>query len=309
MTKIEWTDETWNPTTGCNKVSAGCLHCYAEGVAGRFWGDREFTDVRFHPERLEIPLKWKKPRKVFVNSMSDLFHESLTDEQVDQVFAVMAMTPKHTYQVLTKRPERMLNYLSFNPYGQIIPKDLLHIQNRAVLWSHAGGNVAEKLGKFDEIYYENPWIYHPSGDESPDAWLTFPLVNVWVGVSAENQEMAEKRIPLLLQTPAALRFVSCEPLLGNIDLTPWLYGDNRLDWVIVGGESGQSARACRLDWIRAIAKQCQKAGAAVFVKQAGSNAISNDAPLKLKNRKGGDLDELPVDLRVRQFPTANGKHD
>lgn len=337
---IEWTDTTWNPITGCSKVSSGCANCYAEGIAKRFWGDRPFKEVKFHPERLEQPIKWRKPRKVFVNSMSDLFHPEITDEHLDQIFAVMALTPHHTYQVLTKRPERMLEYLTTKS------------RHGRILLSRKG----------------NPYI---PGGLYPLAPY-WPLPNLWLGVSVENQKAADERIPLLLQAPATMRFLSCEPLLEGVDLgmgqicnccggtgrhcdpcsyTGWetepLILDEEFDgieflaskpdWVIVGGESGHNARPCDIAWIRSIVQQCPDPEVACFVKQLGSNPVMNvydwyewceqegferdeaqlidweyswgQPPLETlckipcKN-KGNDPLEWPEDLRVRQLPVV-----
>ena len=206
MTGIEWTDETWNPISGCSRVSPGCEHCYAErmdhrlrGVAGEEW--RPWTapnaayNVRLYPERLEAPLRWRKPRRVFVNSMSDLFHEEVPDEYIDRVFAVMALCPEHVFQVLTKRPERMRDYLSESPR---VPTSTEYRVDEAM----------------DGICGERGW--HSPGLQ---AW---PLPNVWLGVSVEDQRRADERIPLLLETPAAVHFLSCEPLLGPIDLSKWM---------------------------------------------------------------------------------------
>jgi protein gp37 len=198
MTNIEWTDATWNPVTGCTKVSAGCKNCYAEGVAHRFWttqygGARKFTDVRTHADRLDEPLRSRKPRRVFVNSMSDLFHDSVPDAFIDQVFAVMALAPRHTFQVLTKRPARMLAYC--RTLGRHHETDRVSLTAKA----RDGENGFR-------------WILGANG---------WHLPNVWLGVSCENQATADERIPLLLQTPAAVRFLSCEPLLGPIDLAGW----------------------------------------------------------------------------------------
>lgn len=292
MTSIEWTEKTWNPVTGCSKISDGCAHCYAEGVANRFWGDRPFTEVRFHPDRLEQPLKRKKPTMYFVNSMSDLFHESVTNEQLDQIFAVMTLTPHHTYQVLTKRPERMLEYFSDDRYAliafsqaQLLEKGLIGIEEAILL----------------------------------------PLPNVWLGVSVENQRSAYKRIPLLLQTPAAVRFLSCEPLLEDVDiLSPiqrywdqssksirgFLFDgtenpDTGLHWCIAGGESGPKARPCHVAWIRSIVEQCKDAEVPCFVKQLGSIPqglfVSKGERLSFSG-KGNDPAEWPEDLRVREYP-------
>ncbi|MFT3964092.1 DUF5131 family protein [Propionivibrio sp.] len=226
--KIEWTDETWNPVTGCTKISAGCKHCYAEREWPRMtklvpsYAGRAFTDMRCHPERLEQPLLWKRPRRIFVNSMSDLFHEDVPVDFIRAVFEVMARCPQHTFQILTKRAERM----------------------QFLLWS-----------EFD-------WI---------------PLPNVWLGVSVENQEIADARIPLLLETPAAVRWISAEPLLGAIDVERYLefyiggslHDAFGLDWVVVGGESGPSARPMHPDWVRSLRDQCADSEIPFLFKQWG----------------------------------------
>lgn len=268
MTKIEWTEKTWNPISGCTKVSAGCAHCYAADVAKRFWGDRPFSAVQFHPERILQPLRRKKSTMYFVNSMSDLFHDAVDEDQLDQIFAVMALTPHHTYQVLTKRPGRMLEY-----FGD---KDLL---NR---WARS----AVDLDVWEDIGVLSAWTAIASD---------YPPPNVWMGVSVENQKTANERIPLLLETPAAVRFLSCEPLLEHVDLNPHV-GGNCFDWVIVGGESGHKARPFSVDWARSIVAQCRDANVPVFVKQLGGNA---DYPV---SGKGGDMEQWPEDLRIREMP-------
>lgn len=230
---IEWTDEVWNPVTGCSKVSEGCRHCYAEGVAHRFWGDRPFTEVRCHKDRLDVPLHWKRPRRIFVNSMSDLFHEDVPDAFIHKVFAVMALSPRHSFQVLTKRPERMLRYL--RPDGR-----------RYLVEHHA----------------------YKFSDRAPISLAPiWPLPNVWLGVSVEDEKTAVERIPKLLATPAAVRWVSAEPLLGPVDLSSYFTirrfgGEDRsqwINWVVVGGESGPGARPCDVEWIRSIRKHCDAA--------------------------------------------------
>lgn len=227
---IEWTDATWNSVTGCSKVSQGCKHCYAERIFNRPYPGRDFTDVRTHPDRLEWPLKWRgskqaksegRPSRIFVNSMSDLFHEKVPDEFIDKVFAVMAMAKQHTFQVLTKRPERMRAFLR-NPY-----------------WGRSAA-----------------------------------LPNVWLGVSVEDQPTADKRIPILLQTPAAIRFVSYEPAIGPVDFEQYtgyrrMRDFKELDWVIAGGESGPHARPSHPDWFRSVRDQCQAAGIPFLFKQWG----------------------------------------
>lgn len=289
-TGIEWTDATWNPVVGCTKVSEGCRNCYAETMSNRLAGmavadiktegEREPGRKLRHlavinpktggwngkvgliPEALSEPLKWKKPRRVFVCSMSDLFHKDVPFDYIDRVFAVMALCPRHTFQVLTKRPERMAEYLE---------RPWLEDGDR---WLRAVGHLPAKC------------LDMPMSD------IRYPLENVWLGTSCEDHEAADERVPHLLRCPAAVRFLSCEPLLGAIDLTRVNFGVpgyqnvldcrvsalaqkagidklNGIDWVIVGGESGAKARACDVAWVRSIVKQCAAAGVACFVKQLG----------------------------------------
>lgn len=239
-TRIEWADEVWNPVTGCSKVSQGCKNCYAERIAGRFWKDRKFSDVQFHEDRLDAPSHWKKPRRVFVNSMSDLFHEKLNFSEILTVFYRMGIYDRHIYLVLTKRPQRMLEFFDY--------------WKEHIDWCLANGNP----------------FFKP------------PLRNIWLGVSVEDQKAADERIPLLLQTPAAVRFVSCEPLLGAVDLSGYLTGlyilgerpeltinEPSLNWVICGGESGPGARPMHPDWARSLRDQCQAAQVPFFFKQWG----------------------------------------
>jgi len=310
MTKIEWTDAVWNPVTGCSKVSAGCKNCYAEGVANRFWGDRKFTDVRTHVDRLDAPLRWRKPRRVFVNSMSDLFHDAVPDEFIAEVFAVMAHARKHTFQVLTKRPERMREFM-------LSAREMVR---RAM---HRVGREIEALWTKHQLLA----VYAKSVTEFDASFDEWPKRNVWLGVSCEDQRAADERIPLLLQTPAAVRFVSAEPLLGPIDFkaTPQPDCDRKaiINWVIVGGESGPKARPCDVAWIRSIVRQCKESSVPVFVKQLGrhprgdrfdmseASFVCVDAAgwsehdgrrLPLRDRKGGDTAEWGDELRVREFP-------
>jgi protein gp37 len=323
-TTIEWTDRTWNPIRGCSRVSEGCRHCYAESIAARFSlpgnsfhgfaertpdGPRWTGAVTLLKDRLPEPFSWKKPQRVFVNSMSDLFHEELPDAAIDQVFAVMALTPRQTYQVLTKRAERMLAYFrSFD--GQTA-------FDRAFNLCAWASGLCEGLT--------------PREVAGPIEQIQRGLPNVWLGVSVEDQAAADARIPLLLQTPAAVRFISAEPLLDYVNLRCLNPGDidalspvawPALDWVIVGGESGAGARPFDIAWARAIVAQCQVAGVACFVKQLGANVHSSDRhftfpprarylhteqPLygvKLRDKKGGDPAEWPEDLRVREFPAV-----
>ncbi len=270
-TNIEWADETWNPTTGCSKVSQGCKNCYAlrewprlaaNPKATAYFG-REFADVACHPERLDAPLRWTKPRKVFVNSMSDLFHEDVPDDFIDRVFAVMALSPRHTFQVLTKRPERMLAYMTQDGHGR---------------WGFIDGRARQ-------IYAAQHGRRFPAGKI-----LLGPLPNVWLGVSVEDQANAEERIPLLLQTPAAVRWISAEPLLGPVNLSALRLSGGEFDalrggdvgrsgrvetwpalsWVVAGGESGPKARPMHPAWVSGLRDQCAAAGVAFLMKQWGA---------------------------------------
>lgn len=247
-TGIEWTEATWNPVSGCSKVSQGCKHCYAEREWPRLaaprarpniYTGRAFTDVKCHPEKLDIPLRWQKPRRIFVNSMSDLFHEDVPDEFINQVFEVMNQAHRHVFQVLTKRPERMLEYMSTRKWPNAVT-----------------------------IYGAAP-------------------LNVWLGVSIEDQATADERIPLLLQTPAAVWWISAEPLIGPLMIDTFLgllpEDDDgapypgRIDWLVVGGESGPQARPMHPDWARSLRDQCLECGVPFFFKQWGEWAP--DAPI------------------------------
>jgi protein gp37 len=246
-TGIEWTDATWNPVTGCTKVSEGCDHCYAETIAHRFAGTKAYPDgfaVTPRPERLEQPLRWKRPRRIFVNSMSDLFHKEVADEYIARAFAVMFLAPQHTFQVLTKRSGRM----------------------RALLSSHEFVLLVDRA------------LYEEFGQSKPQEALRYwPLPNVWLGVSVESQKWADVRIPILLdpKLPAAVRFLSCEPLLGPVDLGIWFRrapDPEGINWVIVGGESGPGARPMHPDWARSLRDECQQAQVPYLFKQWGEHA-------------------------------------
>lgn len=287
-TGIEWTDATWNPILGCTHVSSGCDHCYAASLAsgrlakvpqyvglaenGRFNGT-----IRLLPERLDQPLRWTRPRMIFVNSMSDLFHDGVSDDYIAKVFAVMAAAGQHIFQVLTKRPGRMRSLLSKPWFPIAVDNERTAIE-------------ARRSGQSVRFVRPGPW----------------PLPNVWLGTSAEDQRWFDIRWPSLRDTPAAVRFISAEPLLGAIDmehaLRPWPgycqacgfplvprdavdcrscgAGDDddgpatpstiiRPDWVIVGGESGTAARPMHPGWVRLIRDQCQQAGVAYLFKQWG----------------------------------------
>ena len=272
-TGIQWTDATWNPVSGCSKVSPGCKNCYAERDWSRLsknpkspYFGRAFTDVKCHPERLEQPLRWRRPRRIFVNSMSDLFHEDVPLEFIQRVFNTMWAANWHTYQILTKRPQRMREIL--------------------------------------------------------EPGVTC-LKNVWLGVSVENPEQYESRASISIHTPAAVRFLSMEPLIEAVISQQGhqsLYsiptavietvGSNgrtdyptKIDWVIAGGESGPHARPCNVEWIRSIVRQCEASRVPVFVKQLGANPDFRVHELDwgaspLFDRHGGDPAEWPEDLRV-----------
>lgn len=276
-TGIEWTDATWNPIRGCARVSEGCRNCYAEGVAKRFSGPgRPYHGliartgqwnggVMVVEHLLDWPLRKRKPQRIFVNSMSDLFHEAVPDEWIDQIFAVMALAPQHTFQVLTKRPERMREY--FADLG---------------LRAEMIGIEAEAIGGIDR-----------HTEDLKQRW-PLPLPNVWLGVSVEDQATADVRIPLLLQTPAAVRWVSAEPLLGPVDLLysafdgAWPFKEmGQLDWVVVGGESGRNARPMHPYWARSLRDQCQAAGVPFLFKQWGNWCPSDAKPEPGKYTGGG----------------------
>jgi len=299
MTKIEWTDATWNPIVGCSIVSPGCTNCYAMKMAHRigpnfphYKGLTKLTKggpvwtgkVALAPEEtLLAPLRWKKPRMVFVNSMSDLFHEDVPDDWIDRIFAVMALTPQHTYQVLTKRAERMQRYFD----GCDLQKDLMDWSRpwHGVTHWHRRDGVAAVF----EALIAKGIKYQPP--------RTLPLPNVWLGVSAERQPEFDERWPHLQSTPAAVRFISYEPGLGPLDATSALnYCDEDgpiegmrkrggLDWIIAGGESGPGARPSHPDWFRSLRDQCQAAGVPFFFKQWGAWRPATDEELP---RRFGD---------------------
>lgn len=294
-TSIEWTDASWNPIVGCTEVSPGCANCYAAKLAGtrlknipaykgladkRRGEHRWIGEVRFLPERLKEPLHWKKPRRIFVCDMGDLFHDEVEHRWLEQIFEVIAKARQHTFQILTKRPQRM------------------------------------------KVWMET-------------MFRSGPLPNVWLGVSVENQHFADERIPLLLETPAAVRFISAEPLLGQVDLelaqcscpmripfggrtrhllsckadcrrpddqTRWA-----IDWVICGGESGPGARPMDPDWARSMRRQCQATGVPFFFKQWGSMVQSERTGLVVRTPKkkagrlldGREWNEFPNVAAIR----------
>lgn len=315
---ISWTNETWNVVTGCTPISEGCANCYAARYAKRGIGDfrtmdtghgdteepiikrRPFSEVRTHPDRLDKPLRWKKPRMVFVCSMGDLFYEAVNDTFIMAVFGVMAAARNCTFQVLTKRPQRMFKWFemmasstaevfSKGPFPPMRPASH-HYLTQVV------GFAEEIIGRLiipqeEEETIETPW----------------PLPNVWLGVSAENQARADERIPILFQTPAAVRFVSIEPLLRAVDLravkigcgydslscacSPDSCNHPKVDWVIVGAESGPKFRECKIEWVEDIVEQCQSANVPVHVKQ-----------LHINGKLSKNMADWPEHLRVREWP-------
>jgi protein gp37 len=354
---IEWTDYTSNPiyvTTSdkqrgwhCEKISAGCGHCYSETLNKRFGTKLSFSEknaekLNFHlneKELIEILklnnrlAKKKETAKLFLCDMTDLFLSHHTDKMLDKIFAVTALCPNIRFQVLTKRPERMKQYFA----------------NRSEMWTDLG--ISETMQDFEGVvcdfirsngdllphikecgWFED-WGYTEYGKKEYDGLIydgRIPLPNVHLGVSAENQEEADERIPLLLQTPASKRFVSLEPLLELVDLdilnvstsentahldalrgtiykklhnNEWIQEEaSSLDWVIISGESGVKPRVLDLEWAEWIIQDCKDTGVPVFFKQAGSNPVYQGRPLKLTSRKGNDLSELPEFCNVREFP-------
>jgi protein gp37 len=261
-TGIEWTDATWNVVSGCTRVSEGCERCYIERTPPFRMEGRRFdgpqigatTGVRLHEDRLALPLKWRAPRRIFVNSLSDLFHGEVPDDLIAKVFAVMALAPRHAFQVLTKRQGRMRSLLSSDAF----PAAVAYEAGRLTLVERAG-RLAPR----------------PGLDSSNVG--TWPLPNVWLGVSVENQHWADARIPQLLDTPAAVRWISAEPLLGPVDLARFvgeasgLSGDwpRLIDWVVAGGESGPGARPMHPQWARDLRGQCAAAEVPFLFKQWG----------------------------------------
>jgi protein gp37 len=311
MTKIQWTDITSNPIHlvkpdgshgghWCRKAdrSPGCANCYSEAQNQsdffKFASHLKYTGEA--PENLILDdkilkdlIKMKTPKKIFICSMTDLFGDWISDEWICKVFAYMCIAKQHTFQILTKRPERMKEFFE-------IPMIKIGIAN------------------YIDEYFEDKFAHQ-------DYYM--PACNVWLGVTCENQRTLAERLPILLETPAKVRFLSCEPLLEDIylgldelfDVCPELVEGSELgealvevkdalDWVIVGGESGNHARPCHINWIRSIVKQCQNSNVPVFVKQLGSEIVlSSGECINLKS-KGGDIEAFPEDLRIREFPIS-----
>jgi protein gp37 len=312
VSAIEWTDQTWNPVTGCDRVSPGCAHCYALELAAKFkgWGNRRYQrdggpasgpgfGVTLHEDKLDEPLHWRKPRMVFVNSMSDLFHDEIPDRFIDRVFATMALAPQHTFQVLTKRPERMRRWFA---------RDGISI--------NCAGHVRNEVD----------WLMpHMKPRPDPTRLFDWPLPNVWLGVTIENRRFVH-RADLLRETPAAVRFVSAEPLLGP--LRPWRterhlrdgreevwhrwedgYGGTGLllpgiDWLIVGGESGAHHRPIKPDWVRDLRDACEINGTAFFFKQWGGRTPKSGG----RELDGRTWDEMPARGDVLHLTRREASH-
>ncbi|MBA4079681.1 MAG: phage Gp37/Gp68 family protein [Erythrobacter sp.] len=305
-THIEWTDATWNPITGCSLASPGCTNCYAMHLAGtrlkneakragltrEVNGNHVWTgEVRFNEAELLAPLRWKRPRMIFVCAHGDLFHESVPSWWLDRIFAVMALCPQHTFQVLTKRADRMRVYLTLGRHIEI------QQQTRGL-----GLHELDRRERMESHVQRGALL---------------PLPNVWLGVSVEDQQRADERIPDLLATPAAVRWISAEPLLGPVDLTNisgaeksreygspvhgWsaIWRNNGigracLDWVVVGGESGSKGRPMHPDWARSLRDQCAAAGVPFFFKQWGESC-----PLR--------AELIPVDRRNIGWVAKDGR--
>jgi protein gp37 len=324
-TSIEWSDKVWNPIRGCSLVSAGCQSCYAMKMAHRFSGPGQPYEgltrlgakgpiwtgkVRTVPEKLDEPLRWRKPSRVFVNSMSDLFHEDVPFSYIDEVFAIMAAARKHTFQVLTKRASRMARYFAERSLGDVFT-NILRMSDREPAY---GPSPHDHLRGMLRVL--DSWEIRDgqTSDYLPKSW---PLPNVWLGVSVENQVCADERILHLLKTPAAVRWLSVEPMIGPVDLDRWLdagyesggpagwIAEPSIDWVVCGGESGPGARPFHLQWGIDLMGQCADAGVPFFWKQMGAHVIDlHGERIKLKDGHGGNPSEWPSDLRIRQYPEA-----
>lgn len=296
--RIGWTDTSWNVITGCSRVSTGCKMCYAEQLTGSrlsqnpkyagltrlSGGEVKWTgEIRLHESELLKPLSWKKPRMIFVNSMSDTFHEKVPLEFIDKIFAVMALCPQHTFQVLTKRPERMAEYLNADGVQHRVARAMDDIEVRREIAALRG----------------DQWV--------TNAGILWPLPGVWLGTSIESPSEVE-RADHLRRCPAAVRFLSLEPLLGDIMPTQeaairllWgpdeqrpIVGQSPIHWVIVGGESGPNHREMDIDWLTNIVDQCKAAGVACWVKQDSG-------------AKPGKRGRIPDEYwRVKEFPATPG---
>lgn len=291
-TGIQWTDATWNIVRGCGRVSKGCENCYAEVVAHRFSGPgkpfegltvvgkngpRWNNKVKLVPEKLDQPLRWTRKRMIFVNSVSDLFHKDIPFEYIAATYGVMAEAKKHVFQILTKRPERAVLFF-----------DWLKAKALSEGKSEVGVCVEEAAKRTKRT--EMPKANYPK----------WPLENVWLGVSTEDQPTADKRIPVLQKLPASIRWVSYEPALEAVNFGPWI---NQIDWIVVGGESGKKARPFHWKWAEDVVLSCANTLTKVFVKQMGSKPDMTGAGVpKLKSYKGGEMVEWPTSIQVRDYP-------
>jgi protein gp37 len=270
--RIEWTEATWNPTTGCDRVSPGCDHCYAMTLAPRLkaMGSKRYQrdgdprtsgpgfGLTLHSDTVSLPMRWTKPRRIFVNSMSDLFHADVPDRFIADVYAVMTIAEQHTFQLLTKRHGRMRSLLTSVRFWHEVSR-------------------ARNVRGFPML---------PSGGDFE------PPRNVWLGVSVEDQQRADLRIPALLDTPAAVRWLSCEPLLGPVDIfrSSLIDRDPGLDWVVVGGESGRTARPMEAAWARLLRDECVGASIPFFFKQWGGRTPKANG----RELDGRTWDEYPA---------------
>jgi len=374
MSKIEWTDVTWNPLAGCTPISPGCTHCYAATMAKRLeaMGNAKYIgtaerrgDVDVFTGRINLdegslmdPLAWKKPRMVFVNSMSDLFHEAVPFEFVDKVFAVMASCGQHAFQVLTKRPGRMAEYLrrvsALGPVHQnYYTSGLIDFYSRHSVdltrpYQVPAAPTPELRFLYDSANGIDPKTRIEDRKHSmPEChWRKWPLDNVWLGTSCEDQRRADERIPHLLQCPAVVRFISAEPLVGPINLQRsctiacpnnrqcqvdershhrivrdsseggmWVECAcsrlNHLNWVICGGESGHGARPMHPDWARSLRDQCQAAEVAFHFKQWGEwlpHAGRSDEPIEFGNCSRHDYPDRFGCFNGGSFEIGNAAH-
>jgi len=308
-TKISWCDATYNPITGCTPISEGCANCYAKRWVAHFpllhgftsggpaWDPTEiepfpFETIRFHHKRLDTPLKWKKPRRIFVCDIADLFHHHVCPEWIGAVMLVASFCSHHTFMLLTKRVRRMASWFENNPFG--------YTQGAALAEFGKHIQMSSPMGRRNRVN----GVGTINGHDGQNEW---PLPNVWIGVTAENQARADERIPVLMGIPAAKRFVSIEPMLGPVEL----FGKHRdylhdlglpgrppvqkgIDWVILGCESGPGRRPCKIEWMIDVVDQCRAAHVPVFVKQ-----IHDGFGKVIKN-----INDFPKELQFREFPQS-----
>lgn len=338
-TKIEWTEETWNVVTGCTRISEGCEGCYIERTPPFRMGHRKFdgpqigatTGVQLHEDRLSWPLRWRKPRRIFVCSLADLFHDEVPTEFIAQVFGVMAVNEEHTYQVLTKRPARMRALLRSEEFRWRVNEEML-----------------KRCGSSRRSRHDVCPVCHWNTSGNCASEMSWPLSNVWLGVSTESQKWADLRIPALLDTPAAVRWISAEPLLGPVRLAPeWLApagaacwspgyepdtqdhaalaaigraalrqvradrgepAPTYLDWVVVGGETGPGSRPMHPGWARSLRDQCASAGTPYFFKQHGDWAPLGPLYEAADESDYDEVDNAHMDavgLEVRGYEVAH----